>query len=747
MATDRYTIRADFEDNATKGMDVLDKAMAALDISGGKLSTGIGVLRAEIANLEKEISSGKGWDELSSRIRNTLDEIQEFGGSLDDQRAALKAIETQALRTGEPVALVANAARKLADEADSGAAASQHLALAMDLASAAMLKTEDAGAALGRVVRGDVAGAFAALGPSMSKAASEIDKIADPAKRAEVGLKLLNDRLKNGPPIADRLAGSIAQVNAGFAAAGLPMLTVERAVGMVTAAIGAATAATIKFVKTGLTAWINDTRVAKEEVDRLAESTNHLSVSVGKTIDSMVGAKDATSQMRIAVDEMSSAIDTHGTSALAALAVGSGAVAMSFGGAVGAAGSLINIVLRLSGVINDALRGWRVLTKAMGGSSTPSFDVAQEDARRGRGIISTASSQAQADRVEFQERAIGKGMGAAGDARQAMINAAQNAIENPERGGGGGGGGGGGRIGELSPGFGGQGLAFGLTGELLATTAAQFITDLETRWADAQARQFSAITASRIATGAGFQAIREDASGDELAGALGRVRDRRADLAGAIKERKALGMETGDLEAEMKRLEGVQSSLELATGNARQLEGALEAVGAQVLPQLTSSFIDFAAAVADGSASIKDLGKFAAGTLGDILINQSKQLAQFAILNAGVFEWIGASYATLATNPAGLVVAAGGLLAAGLLLKAFAGSAGGAGGATGRADSQAGAELERMGRSLFDRERSRTGDTYVLQVGDRDMRATVRDMTQDGLDRGQISLTRARAMG
>lgn len=740
MATDRYTIRAEFEDNATRGMDVLDKAMAALDISGGKLSTGIGVLRAEIANLEEEISSGKGWDELSSRIRNTLDEIQEFGGTLDDQRAALKAIETQALRTGEPVALVANAARKLADEADSGAAASQHLALAMDLASAAMLKTEDAGAAVGRVVRGDVTSAFNELGGSAQKIGQQLSRIPNPASRARVGIELLQKRVKEGPPLYDKLQGVVGELNARLAASGFGFITVERAAGGLIAAIAGASAAVYKFTSSSLEKYIQRTPEAKNATDRLTNSVNELQVTFGKGVESQAELNDSTRLLTVALDslerEMSGKFIPTGT-AFGDVAV---LIAAQWGASTTQLDGVRSAVKNLTFDLRDAITALQVLIKTASGSKWIGafLGVSIDTSKAAAGDVGVQTALAQINRQNQVSTA-------AGGEISKLLSAGQAAKGSSGRGGGGGGGGG--RIADLQPGFGGQGLAFGLTGELLATTAAQFITDLESRWADAQARQFSAITAARVASGAGFQAIRERGDAEELAGALARVRDQRGALTGALEERKALGMDTKDLEGEIKRLEGVESSLERATNNARQLEVALESIGAQVLPQLTSSFIDFAAAVAEGSASIKDLGKFAAGTLGDILINQSKQLAQYAILNAGVFEWIGASYATLATNPAGLVVAAGGLLAAGLLLKAFAGSAGGAGGATGRADSQAGAELERMGRTLFDRERSRTGDTYVLQVGDRDMRATVRDMTQDGLDRGQISLTRARAMG
>jgi hypothetical protein len=175
-------------------------------------------------------------------------------------------------------------------------------------------------------------------------------------------------------------------------------------------------------------------------------------------------------------------------------------------------------------------------------------------------------------------------------------------------------------------------------------------------------------------------------------------------------------------------------------GAIRQEQEALSSIGVQGMRRLTDATLDLTIALADGSLAFQDLGRAAGSVLSDILVDQGKQLATFAIRQGLIFKLIGNAYASLASNPlaaAGIGVA---LIAAGVALKRFVGSSGGGGRGAGAGGGDTAAALDRFGRRLFERE-DRQGREVVIQIEDRAMRGYIGDVVADGARRGGIPLT------
>lgn len=311
MADKTHTVKYKVEvegDGSLKAYKDTVKESAAAAVQAGD---DFDALSASVTKLNEEIVAGKGMQELNRRIENTLDTIVEFGGTIQDQRNALRAIEEQARRTGMPIALVAKAAEKLADEADDGAVSSKHLATALDLARVANLKTEDSAALVGRALKGET-DALRKLGPAATRVADAIDKIPDANERAAATVAALNSTMSRGPTAMDKMSAAAARVDVQLAQMGIGGELATTVVNNLALAVAGGVVASLKA---GYDAWVKyneATAVGRMRMKRTADAQDRLQLMVGRTVDEVTLLDEIYDSMVLRVEAVTRALDRHG---------------------------------------------------------------------------------------------------------------------------------------------------------------------------------------------------------------------------------------------------------------------------------------------------------------------------------------------------------------------------------------------------------------------------------------------------
>jgi putative sterol carrier protein len=693
-------------------------------------------------------------DEISGRIQGAIQSVAEFGGTIEQGKAALVAINAVSKETGKSLTLVANAARMLADEGETAADVSKHLSTAMALAEKKMMKTEDAGRLLGRTLRGDV-GALKDLSPAAARAADKIAKIPDAAKRAKAGMALLNRELRGTPRALDKMNGAIAQADVKLDQMGLGFLSTKALAAGAAAGVAALGAAIFKVGKDSLEAYLKTNAAAKQQMVEFTTATTQLEVALGGLIFQIgngdvilskwtTRATKATSIISDLEKWMSKSNITYHSSwmSITRLTTRMDDYSDSMGNAIA---DIINIIKWLNpflSVFNWASQALDIaggafdyLTEAMSDTDTqakstastvestviPGFNIlggvidnlttkyrSLADATRKAWVEETSraaqlkSGQIIVDPltgVETQREgpapyAATKGKG--------KFDIAYKPPKKPT-------GGGGRRKGPTRAEFQAQ----------LVKDDLAFFEQMEENRLKAQEEGIAARTAATIEE---------------------------------IEETRRRGgiMISLDLERDRRQFEEGQEEFTTATDKMKQdadsARESLMSLGLEGFGSIIGGAFDMIEALALGDIAIKDIGATAADTIGGIMVDQGKALAEHAIKQGAVYSLLGQAYAALATNPLALAAIGAGLMAAGLALKAFAGTGAKRSAASARgADGRAAGAVERMGRDIFNRADDLEGRTMVLMVGDRPMRGYVTDTVNDASRRGMVSTTTRRS--
>lgn len=658
--------------------------------------------------------------ELNTQLMSLSDNIIEFGGSARDVSDTLLMIGQRSARTGESVALLASASRTLVDEADSGRAAMLRLSTAMDVAAAAGIKAEDAGRLVGRAMRGE-ADALVALGGPAARASSAIAQVADANERARLTMLALDRQLRGGLGPLDRMQQAVATANARLSVmTGLsaPLATLGGALAAVGAAAVAMGGAILGVAVKALKALAATSADATASAERLARAQDQVWVSLGRAMVGAEGASGALDRMTTATYGLDAAIRRNGDSIKAVfdvtlLAALSAAQAATLGlelalqsivgpidivrGALYSLEGLLYRHVRAAGKVQEALApagsemeraGQRVQAQAnaMLSALGPFDSYALRIAQTGDGL--RAFARDTYDALTATE-ALGQSIAAnsleklAGEASGKALEAAMQGGLGKKKGGGG-----------------------GRSGRRPSVA--------------------SRIGAAAGARGGGFLGEQSDI----FAGSLARVRAEldalaEADAAAAVLvERGTYLQMAGDLSLQL------GEALPQLQAQAAQLQEQLQIGEWQRYGDAAVAAIDtiiggtyrLLDAMAMGQLALKDLGVAAADMGGDMLANLgldlvSEAVGMFAVKIGAVFQGLGAAFQALASNPIALLGIGAGLVAAGLLLKRFAGS-GSVGGpsASGArsADTSAASAVQALGRQLFEGEDRRAREIYLM---------------------------------
>ena len=637
------------------------------------------ILGKSLAQIDKDVRAGSGLAELSTRLESLKDEVVEFGGGVAEMKAALGAVGAVAEDTGKPIALVSNALRKLVDESEDTAAAVKALPLAMAVAERGMLKTEDAGALMGRALKGDTA-VLKELGGVSAKVAAEIDKIPDPAKRAALTLREVRRVVEGtaGPTTKlgrafGSLKSEIAETNSKLAATGIPGLSVQNILlGIAGAAITAAVAIGTKL-RDAVDAYTKSARGNIAAAKELEKQSKKLEITIGKLAHEYLEVERTQRESAARTEALNAVLDTHGAKLLEVVS------------ALGAVGlTTLSVAIPPLGLMNGALLGMFGSANVVTAGLDRLLGTSKALSRQLRTELVTSTRMAMRALAALQEMlptglnaAAGEGaaVAAVGGIAKDLGRAAKSA--RPRRGGGGGG-----------------GQKTSEKDDLLALTSPAF----GTKYSDLDAmleRAREVRDKRRAATAAQFAALDED---------LSRLQD--------------LGRETVNvLNAE------AYNAAVTRTGNV--INGVLQSA--------TSSTYQLIDALAMGSLTLRDFGAASAVAGGDLIANLgmdivSQAVGTFAQQLGSVFVGIGAGFEALASNPLALLGIGAGLVAAGVMLKKFGSSSSSSGASRARtADSSAASAVQALGRNLF-AEQDREERTINLVIGDyQRFRGMIRD--------------------
>lgn len=691
-----FTINADTA-SAQKALTGIGDSFGKLGESAEGAGEQFEILSSALGQIDKDVSKGEGMAELNARLETLKDEVIEFGGTVDDMRTALNAVGVEAARTGKPVALVSNAMRKLVDESEDAAKAAAYLPQAMALAERAMIKTEDAGALMGRALKGDTA-ALKALGGVSEDVAKQIDKITDPARRQAAILRELDRQLGATGGASTRLGSAlgtlqnkIADVNARLAGMGVPGLTVQNMLGGLAVAAGAAAVAIGTKLVEAQERYIASSRSASEAAKKHTDAMEKLEISIGKTYDAVLGGEKADREWAARTEIVNERL-------AATQKQMEGNEDKAYDLAYTIENPLASAMLRWQSQIDWA-------TKSLDDFLGISDDIEQKllvDQRATLKANATAWGNWADDIGTAWNNLTNEGNKLldtmdyikAAEAAKAAKGGIKDQGKTSQKAGRKRGGGGGRRR----------------------------KTKEDTRaMEEALRRELLLLTQ----TAAAHNAIAQN-RGREMAKRLEDQAKLRTRIAKISADFTALGNQGLDL---IHALERAQREL-----LAAQIERTGDAINS-VLQGVTQSAYGLVDALASGTLALKDLGAASAMAGGDIIAGLgldivSKAVGAFAQKLGSVFVGVGAGFEALASNPLALLGIGAGLIAAGALLKNFgAKSMSGATPSKARsADASAANAVQALGRNLF-AEQDREERTFNLVIGDwGTVRGAVRDM-------------------
>ncbi len=638
-------------------------------------------------------------DELAARVQGTVDTIVEFGGSIEDVRAAQERLRKATGTGARGLAQQANVLRTLTDESEDSAAALKNLDKALELAAASGLKAEDAGRELGKALKGDVA-VLNTLDARAQAAAKAIEGITDPAKRTKLIMQELDRALK-------RQNGTLAKLQNSFKGIAASQPGLVSALKITGGAVAGLSAITMAFAGKAVKSFLEGSAKMRKAQERNSKALSRFSFQVGGVITKALGIDKAFSKTGGGISRLAATFDKHrlsiakGIRGAAKLAftlgeavtfvVGGIAQAIAFGsdaiGAVmqmgkGAMSGLFSLLEKVLTFVNEIGQkvpsiGELVPLSFIEAARKTSIDLAKEAAKP----FDFSATEAAVD---------------ATNAFNEMIKEGRNMLE--------------------------------LDKELKAKDVSKKGIGRKTTKQGQEAAKAKREKAAQDEAARQSQARKDSlkAAQDEAAENARRAR--------ILKEQEI----AKDRERFNRELEASQSAFDTFTKPIEQTRAALFALGVEGFGAVIDGAFNMVEALATGQLAIKDLGAAAASTVGSILFEQGQALAEAAIKQGAVFTLLGEAYAALASNPLALLGIGAALVGAGLALKAFAQPDKKR--AASRGDTRAAAAIERLGRDLCQKQEQ--GREMIPMVGDRQMRGYVVDTANDAARRGQLAPAR-----
>lgn len=711
------------DDGLSSVASQVGKAIQGAGESAAKGVKPIAAVSSMLDRLGTSAGKAEAMGEVNTQLEALSDNIIEFGGSGETVVATLEMIRDRAEATGEPVTLLAAASRGLVDEADNGAAALENLGNAMELSRRAGIKAEDAGKLVGRALRGE-ADALKEVGGVAASSAEAIAQVTDANERARLTQLALNKELNRSPSLYQKLEQRVASLNARLAimtghANPLGALTTGLAAfGAVGVAAFGGVAASVKAYITQASTWRKEQKATERETKRLAERLKDLQFTFGGIVTEALAAGTSTGTFSGLVRKASGAVEQLTTWLKQNRSTVAGWTQTIFKGAITVAAGIAKTVLGITALVTflyelAAGLGPKVLAPVLG-QLVDFID----------GIRYLALQLGMDAVVGQMDKAL--------SALRPQLAAVKAIAETTD-------------LADAFKGTEGIVSMIDLVGQLEDGLTAT----------EGAANGVNKALGRRLKTGGGGGEKKDaPASLAGLAGGMGKGRTTGLMLGGAGTLGGAAPDLAGFMAAERfsQRLPEYQRQLDAALENARirqaELldEAAWQTYGAAAVAAIdtiiggTYQLLD---ALASGSLALKDLGVAAADMGGDMLANLgldlvSEAVGMFAVKIGAVFQGLGAAFQALASNPIALLGIGAGLVAAGLLLKKFAGS-GSVGGpsASGArsADTSAASAVQALGRRLFEGE-DRSDRHLSLYIDDYEpLTGLITDTSRDDMRR------------
>ena len=257
---------------------------------------GLGDLISGLDNLDKstKVVAKTFQDELRARIDGALSTAVEFGGSLAQVARAQDMLTKSASRGAAGVAQQANLFRKLVDEIEDVDKALENVAQANELAAAAGLKLEDAGAELGRMLKGEV-DVLKRFDDRARRVADAIEKIQDPTERARLAQLELERALK-------RQTSTLGKARQGFAALDAELAKVGLSKKKLAAAAAGVTVALAGTALVGIKNYAEANKDAGKAIDEGNKALERASALIGKNQLEHLGGADAVEAYGLSVE-------------------------------------------------------------------------------------------------------------------------------------------------------------------------------------------------------------------------------------------------------------------------------------------------------------------------------------------------------------------------------------------------------------------------------------------------------------
>lgn len=640
-----------------------------------------------MATTEQLIIDARIQDGVSKSLKDIAKASAAMGASVDETRAAMTSLDKSATDLGIPLSKAKEAFKGLVKETEDATEATKHLGVTMRYQAATGINSTAAAAKdIGDLLGGGTR-ALRAFDAQAAAMADQIDKIKDPAKRAELAMKELERAIKRQNSPIQKLKNGLQEMKVGLTRLGPAATLVAGAASAAGAAIGGVLVASI-------TKYLGSSAKMVKRQEAIKKAMDDFLYTLGGTVLESIKFDKALQLVGKALEYATKWVKSNQkTIAGWAKAVVSAGARVGEG-LVFVLGGVAQFATITAEVMRDTLR---FMAKFSGMGKTIqegarnlatlkliSFEAMDEMTAFGKVLESFGegstfeftATQKVSDGIEGIRKSL---RGLRIDAENALDTDAPIKLDRRTKSGGAGGGG----KKKEGAGFGSDAI----TNQIRATVKAGIAIQVQ----EAQLQR-------------GLQNIRDGAREMALAWA-------------------EAGMSFDDL---------------------MQRQNALTFLGEvnNAMDRLTSSTLDMTIALADGTLQWRDLGNEIASQTGSILQESGKALAEYAIKSGAIFQAFGFSLEAMKSlSGIGLILAAGGLIAAGSVLARFGDTATPARQRASRGDSRAANELERLGRNLIERSSTEEGRTVVLNVDGYEIGGWMREQMIENERRGRTRRT------
>ena len=645
-------------------------------------------------------------DGVTKSLKDISKAASAMGASVDETRAVMSSLDKTATSLGIPLSKAKEAFKGLVRETEDATEATKHLGVAMQYQLATGINSTAAAAKdIGDVLGGGTR-ALRQFDARAAAAADAIDKIKDPARRAELAMEALTDAIKRQGSPLQRASNRLNDLNARLTASGPAGRVAAAALANLHTAALALAVGGLAMAAAAWKKYNDSTAEGKIRNQQAKSATDALTISFGRLIENITDASSQYTRTVAAVNELTDGIGdadkaTDGWTTALIRHANPISVAITYSAQLGQG-------------IRDLVFGTEEYDKLIREQSIPALEAL------GASFIDTAggidvmagSLRSAADwannlykaakkaadelaKLPTEKEVANRLAGKKAKEENTQIHEANmlrrgkgKGIKDTSGGGSKGGGGGGG-----AP------KGWQAESDLLEKAALRIV--------EAKRKQEEIQTRINLQAMAALSLTEKNADLQEWAASGGIERE--AAWAEA-KERTALA---------------IKEQNRAAQDLANTLSGAFYQAGQSAV----SVMVSLGDQLASNTLKLKDLGASAANAAGDILIQLGEEVGGFGVLFGGLMSLIGDSMRALVTNPWALGAIGLAVVGAGFALKAFGSKGQGVKGSAQRASSAASAGVERFARTMTDRGTQEEDRKVTLNVDGYEMGAYLR--TQD----------------